>query len=105
MSKKRLLTGLKPTGEHMHIGNYFGMQIPQLIEYQNSGEYEVFLFLVNMHTLTALHDAEKIRQYSMNAVKLFLACGLDPKKTLIYNQAMIPGHAQLARVLQCITNM
>lgn len=102
---KRLLTGLKPTGEHMHIGNYFGMQIPQMIQYQNSGEYDVFLFLANMHSLTALHDADKVRQYSINALKLYIACGLDPEKTLIYNQAMIPAHAQLTWVLQCLTNM
>lgn len=58
-----------------------------------------------MHSLTALHDAEKIKHYTTNVLKLYIACGIDPKKTLIYNQAMIPGHAQLAWVLQCITNM
>lgn len=76
-----------------------------MLDYQNSGEYDTFLFLANMHSLTALHDAEKIKQYTINVLKLYIACGIDPKKTLIYNQAMVPGHAQLARVLQCITNM
>lgn len=102
--KKRILTGLKPTGEHLHIGNYFG-SIKYILDYQNSGDFDTFLFLANMHSLTAIHNGETIKQYSYNALKLYLACWIDPKKTLIYNQAMIPAHAQLARVLQCITNM
>lgn len=63
------------------------------------------MFIPNMHSLTAMHEPERIRQYTFNAIKTYLACGIDPKKTLIYNQSMIAGHAQLARVLQCITNM
>lgn len=102
--KKRILTGIKPTGEYLHLWNYFG-SIQHMLEYQNSGDFDVFMFIPNMHALTALHDADKIRQYTMNALKTYIACGIDPKKSLIYNQAMIPAHAQLARVLQCITNM
>lgn len=102
--KKRILTGIKPTGEQLHLGNYFG-SMKHILEYQNSGEYEMFMFIPNMHSLTAIHDPEKIRQYTMNALKTYLACGIDPKKTLIFNQSMVPGHAQLERVFTCITNM
>ncbi|MBP6911112.1 tryptophan--tRNA ligase [Patescibacteria group bacterium] len=102
--KKRILTGLQATGEHLHIGNYFG-SIKYVLDYQNGGEYETFLMLANMHSLSGFYDADKIRQYSMNILKLYVACGIDPSKTIIFNQAMIPAHAQLARVLQCITNM
>lgn len=102
--KKRILTGLKPTGEHLHIGNYFG-SIKYVLDYQNSGEYETFLMLANMHGMSFIHEGETMRKYSMNILKLYIACGIDPQKTLIFNQAMIPAHSQLERVFTCITNM
>lgn len=102
--KKRILTWIKPTGEHLHIGNYFGAIAPML-KAQNSWEYEVYMFLANLHSLTAVHNAEKIHAYSMNALKMYIACGIDPAKALIYNQADIPAHAECGRILGCITNM
>lgn len=102
--KKRILTWIKPTWEHLHIGNYFGAIAPML-QAQNSGQYEVYLFLANLHSLTAVHNAEKIHAYSMNALKMYIACGIDPTKTLIYNQADIPAHAECGWILWCITNM
>jgi tryptophanyl-tRNA synthetase len=53
---KRVLTGIKPTGEQLHIGNYFGALKP-MVELANSGQYEVFMFIPNMHALTEFHDA------------------------------------------------
>lgn len=58
-----------------------------------------------MHGLSFLHDGKTMSQYSMNILKLYIACGIDPKKTIIFNQAMIPAHSQLERVFTCITNM
>jgi tryptophanyl-tRNA synthetase len=102
--KKRILTWLKPTGEHLHIGNYFGAIAPML-KAQASWTYDVMLMLANLHSLTALHNAEKIHTYSMNVLKMYLACGIDPTKTIIFNQADIHAHAECARILGCITNM
>lgn len=102
--KKRILTWIKPTGEYPHIGNYFGALAP-ILQAQTDQDTEVFLFLANLHSLTALHDAQKIHQYSMNAVRLYLACGVDPQKVLIYNQAYLPAHAECWWILGCITNM
>lgn len=101
---KRILTAIKPTGEFIHIGNYFGAIAP-MIHAQENPDYEVYMFLANLHSLTALHDPEKIHTYSLNAIKMYLACGLDPKKAIIYNQAELPAHAELAWILNCITNM
>lgn len=101
---KRILTAIKPTGEFIHIGNYFGA-IEPMIRAQESSEYEVFMFLANLHSLTALHDPEKIHTYSLNAIKMYLACGLDAKKAIMYNQAELPAHAELSWILSCITNM
>ena len=68
-------------------------------------EAEFFLFLANMHGLTAIHDAETLKQRSLTILKLYKALGIDTNKVYIYNPADIPGHAQLNRVLSCITIM
>lgn len=66
---------------------------------------EIFLFLANMHGFTQLHDRDQFRQNSINVLKLYAACGVDLKRFIIYNPAEIPGHAQLNRVLTCLTHM
>lgn len=104
MSLKRILTGIKPTGEQLHLGNYFGALKP-MVDLANSGAYEVFMFIANMHALTEFHDAEWIRKNTFNVVKSYLAAGLDPEKVHIYNQSDVFGHTELHRVLSCVTNM
>ncbi len=102
---KRILTWIKPTGSELHIGNYFWALKP-FIELQNEEtDSEFFLFLANMHGFTQTQDAETLKTNSMRIVKLYLACGADLKKTLIYNPAEIPGHAQLNWALTCLTIM
>lgn len=66
---------------------------------------EMFLFLANMHGFTQLHDWNQVRQNSINVLKLYAACGVDLKRFMIYNPAEIAGHAQLNRVLTCLTHM
>ncbi len=101
---KRVLTWIKPTSDNLHIWNYF-WSLKYMIDYQNSDDYETFLFLANMHTLTAIHDKEAILNNCKNAIKTYVACWIDPKKTNIYNPALIPAHAELNWVLSCITNV
>lgn len=98
----RILTGLQVTSNQFHIGNYFGAVKP-IID-ASSSEDEVFLFVANMHSLTTVQNGS-LRENTLNTLKLYLAAGVDPEKVFIYNQADIPGHAQLARVLQCYTHM
>lgn len=103
---KRYLTWIKPTSGQLHIGNYF-WSIKQMIDFSKQNpDSDMFLFLANMHSLTQIHNPEDIVNFSKNAIKLYMAC-LDevlPKFT-IYNSSQIPAHAQLNRVLSCITNM
>lgn len=66
---------------------------------------EFFLFLANMHGFTQTQEADILKKNSMTIVKLYLACGADMEKTLIYNPAEIPGHAQLNWALTCLTIM
>ncbi|UFX83275.1 tryptophan--tRNA ligase [Candidatus Absconditicoccus praedator] len=101
---KRVLTGIKPTAENLHLGNYFG-SIKYMLEFQQSGEYDNFMFLANMHTLTQLHNSEDIKKNTLNLIRTYLASGLDPQKTTIFNPAKIPAHAQLNWVLSCVTNI
>ena len=101
---KRVLTGIKPTGEQLHLGNYFGALKP-MIDLAQSGKYEVFMFIANMHALTEYHDAKWIRENTFNVVKSYLACGLDPSKVHIYLQSDVDGHAELFWTLSCVTNV
>ncbi|HRX63987.1 MAG TPA: tryptophan--tRNA ligase [Candidatus Absconditabacterales bacterium] len=102
---KRFLTGLKPTGKQLHIGNYFG-SIKQMMDLaKENPDSEFFLFLANMHGFTQIHNQEEMRENSIMALKLYLACGADAKQFIIYNPADIPGHAQLNWVLTCTTHM
>lgn len=104
---KRYLTGLQPTSEQLHIWNYFGAIAPMVTFAKHAKENndEVFIFVANMHALTGLHDGPAIRQNTINIVKLYLASGLSPEIVKIYSWAQIAAHAQLARVLNCITHI
>ncbi len=102
---KRILTWLQATSDQIHIGNYFGAVKPMIDLSAQFPDAEVFLFLAIMHSLTRLHNAKELHDNSMNILKIYLACGVDPKKFVIYNPADVPAHAQLNWVLGCITHM
>lgn len=103
--KKRILTGLKPTGDQLHLGNLFGAIYPFVALTQEQKEADFFLFLANMHGLTVIHDPVLLRNYSLTILKLYKALGVDTERVFIYNPADIPGHAQLNWVLSCLTIM
>jgi len=73
--------------------------------WEKNTESEFFLFLANMHTFTKLQDWNQVKQNTINIIKIYLSCGIDPNKYLIYNPADIPWHVQLGRVLTCLTHM
>lgn len=100
----RILTWLQVTADQFHLGNYFGSVKPFLDLCAKFPDAEKFLFVANMHSLTTVQDGS-LRQNAINSLKLFLACGADPEQVFIYNQADVPGHAQLTRVLSCLTHM
>lgn len=102
---KRILTWLKPTESQFHIWNYFGAIKPFMDMANQFPDAEIFLFIANMHAFTQLNDWEQMRKNTINILKLYAACGADLDRFLIYNPAQIPGHAQLSRVLTCLTHM
>ncbi len=101
MSKGILVSGVKPTGI-LHIGNYFGA-LKQFVELQE--EYECRFFIANLHALTSVHDAKKMKDQSLDVVLDFLAVGIDPKKTTIYLQSDVPHVTELTWIFDCLTTM
>lgn len=94
---KRILSGITPSGNALHIGNYFGAVKPQ-IELQNR-DMEVYYFVADLHALTTIKDREKLEYNITNVVLDYLALGLDPEKCVFFRQSQVPEHSQLAIVL------
>ncbi len=101
MSKKRLLTGLQPSGE-LTIGNYIG-SIQQVVNYEQ--EYETFLFVPDMHSITVPQDPETLHRRVREIVGMYIACGVSPTINHIYIQSEIPEHANLSWILECTSYM
>jgi len=95
--KKRVLTGSRATGMP-HLGNYFGAYKPA-IDLQD--RFELFLFLADFHALNEHYPPEENRLNSYRMVASFLACGLDPSKSLLYAQSAVPEVNELAWILSC----
>ena len=91
---KRILTGDRPTGR-LHIGHYFG-SLKKRVEMQNSGEYDMFILIADVQALTDnFNNPEKVRKNVRELAMDYLSCGIDPEKTTIYVQSMIPESAEL----------
>src|ERR1043166_1123297 len=97
----RILSGIQPSGT-LHLGNYFGMMLPA-IELQDKGE--AFYFIANYHSMTSLFDAAQRKQNSLDVALDFLACGLDPKKSVFFRQSDVPQVTELAWMLSTVTPM
>ena len=93
-NKKRILTGDRPTGK-LHIGHYFG-SLKKRVEMQESGEYEPYILIADVQALTDnFNNPEKVRKNVREVVMDYLSVGIDPEKTTIYIQSMIPEVAEL----------
>lgn len=94
---KRVLSGITPSGDALHIGNYFGAVKPQL-DLQNE-EIETFYFIADLHALTTVQDRDQLDRNITNVVLDYLALGLDPAKSAFFRQSDVPEHSQLMVVL------
>jgi len=97
----RILSGIQPSGT-LHLGNYFGMMLPA-IELQQRGE--AFYFIADYHSMTSLFDAEQRRKNTLDVALDFLACGLDPKKSVFFKQSDVPEVTELSWMLSTVTPM
>lgn len=96
-NKKRIFSGVQPTG-NLHIGNYLGA-IAQWAENQEQGR-SIFC-VVDYHAITVKQDPEKLKRQILDTVKVYLACGIDPEKSIIFQQSHISAHTELAWILNC----
>jgi tryptophanyl-tRNA synthetase len=97
----RILSGIQPSGA-LHLGNFFGMMKPA-IELQEQGQ--ALYFIANYHSMTSLFDAVQRRRNTLDVALDFLACGLDPRKALLFRQSDVPEVTELAWILTTLTPM
>ena len=99
--RKHFFSGIQPSGR-LHIGNYFGA-IRQWISLQDS--YEPVFGIVDLHGMTVRYDPKDMQVRVLDAAASYLAAGLDPEKSIIMLQSLVPEHVELAWILNCITPM
>ena len=99
--KKRILTGLKPTGE-LTLGNYIGA-ISQMVELSNDENNEVYLFVADLHALTEYQDPSTLRERIKKFIAMYIACGIDPEKVSIYIQSDNEYIPMISWILECNT--
>ncbi len=99
MDKKRVLSGVQPTGA-LHIGNWLGA-INNWVELQST--HQTFFCVVDLHAITVPHDKEKLAQDTLSTAALYIACGIDPNVSSIFVQSHIPEHSELCWLLNCLT--
>lgn len=107
MSKPVILTGLRANND-LHIGNYLGALLPMVDMARNrSGEYQVNLFMPDLHSFTTPIDHDQLQAGIMQALRVFVAAGLplDNPDVHIYRQSYIPAHSELTWILDCFTGM
>jgi tryptophanyl-tRNA synthetase len=100
--KKRVVSGMRPTGK-LHIGHYFGA-LQNWVRLQNDPTYECFYFIADWHALTSDYaDTSAVAQNTIEIVTDYLAAGLDPQKCIIFQQSLVPEHAELHLLLSMVT--
>ncbi|MDD6214265.1 MAG: tryptophan--tRNA ligase [Firmicutes bacterium] len=100
-NKKIIFSGVQPSG-NITLGNYLGA-IKNWVGLQD--EYNCCYAMMDMHTITVRQTPAELRKRTLDLMKIYIACGIDPEKSLLFIQSHVPAHAQLAWVLDCYTYM
>ncbi len=100
MSKKRVLSGIQPTHDSFHLGNYLGA-LKQWVDLQQS--HDAFYCVVDLHALTVETDPKLLEKRTLVSAAQLIAIGVDPKLCTLFIQSHVPAHNQLAWVLECLT--
>jgi tryptophanyl-tRNA synthetase len=98
--RPRVLSGIQPTAESFHLGNYLGA-VRQWVALQE--DHDAFYFVPDLHAITVEHDPKTLAARTRNAVAQLMALGLDPDRCTIFVQSHVPEHPQLSWVLECLT--
>ena len=96
----KIFSGVQPTG-NLHIGNYLGA-IKNFVELQKNANYFCLYCVVDLHAITVWQDPIKLKKEIMETTATFLAAGIDPEKSIIFNQSKVSYHAELSWILNCV---
>ena len=101
MHKKRVFSGVQPTG-NLHLGNYLGA-IKNFVDLQNN--FECVYCIVDLHAITNRQDPKKLKSNTLETVATFLASGINSEKNIIFNQASVSAHSELAWIFNCVARI
>ena len=102
MSVKKIFSGVQPTG-NLHLGNYIGA-IKNFVDLQNENNECIFC-VVDLHAVTVKQDPKILKQNIRETAATFLACGIDPKKSIIFNQSLVSAHSEVSWLLSCVARI
>jgi tryptophanyl-tRNA synthetase len=100
--QKRIFSGIQPSGG-LTLGNYLGA-LKRFVEKQDEG-IETIYCLVDLHAITVWQDPERLRQQTREGAAAFIAAGIDPKRSILFNQSQVTAHAELGWIFNCIARM
>jgi len=100
---KKIFSGVQPTG-NLHLGNYIGA-IKNFIDLQNQDGNECVYCVVDLHAITFKQDPKTLKNNIRETTAAFLASGMDPKKSIIFNQSLVPAHSEGSWILSCVARM
>ena len=100
---KKIFSGVQPTG-NLHLGNYLGA-IKNFVTLNNDDENNCIFCVVDLHAITVKQDPKELKNNIRETVATFIASGIDPKKSIIFNQSRVAAHAEAAWILSCIARM
>ena len=101
--EKKIFSGVQPTG-NLHLGNYIGA-IKNFVDLQNQEGNECVYCVVDLHAITLKQDPKILKDNIRETTATFLASGIDPKKSIIFNQSLVPAHAEGSWILGCVARM
>ncbi len=99
----RVFSGIQPSGG-LTLGNYLGA-LKRFVDMQDAGKYDCVYCLVDLHAITVWQEPEKLRANTRELAAFFIACGIDPEKSILFNQSQVPAHSQLAWIFNTVARM
>jgi len=100
---KKIFSGVQPTG-NLHLGNYLGA-IKNFVKLQNEKENECIFCVVDLHAITVKQDPKELKKNIRETAATFIASGIDPSKSIIFNQSMVSAHSEAAWILSCVSRI
>ena len=100
---KKIFSGVQPTG-NLHLGNYLGA-IKNFVKLNNEDQNECVFCVVDLHAITVAQDPKKLKDNIYETVATFIASGIDPEKSIIFNQSRVSAHSETAWILSCVARM